>query len=81
MLLRNNLIMIITFDLHKFCKKCKINKSELARSIGISPQLLQHHFNKGDIPFSYIINIANHMQIKPEELCQLLMKKYIKKQL
>lgn len=73
--------MIITFDLHKFCKKNKINKSNLARKIGISPQLLQHHFNKGDIPFSYIVNIAYYLNIKPEELCQTLMKKFIKKKL
>jgi len=73
--------MIITFDLHKFCKKSKVNKSDLARKIGISPQLLQHHFNKGDIPFSYIINIADYMQLNPEELCQILMKKYIKRKL
>ena len=73
--------MIIIFDLHKFCKKCKINKSDLARTIGVSPQLLQHHLNKGDIPFSYIINIAQYMEIKPEELCQLLMKKYVKRKL
>ena len=81
MLLRNNLIMIITFDLHKFSKKSKINKSKLARKIGVSPQLLQHHFNKGDIPFSYIINIADFLQIKPEEVCQILLKKYIKKKM
>tara|TARA_R110000751_G_scaffold26901_3_gene71528 strand:+ start:9367 stop:9588 length:222 start_codon:yes stop_codon:yes gene_type:complete len=73
--------MIITFDLHKFSKKNKINKSKLARKIGVSPQLLQHHFNKGDVPFSYIINIADFLQINPEELCLKLLKNYIKKKL
>ncbi len=73
--------MIITFDLHKFCKKNKVNKSDLARKIGVSPQLLQHHFNKGDIPFSYIVNIADYLKIKPEELCKKLMEKFIKRKL
>ena len=73
--------MIITFDLHKFCKKNKVNKSDLARKIGVSPQLLQHHFNKGDIPFSYIVNIADYFKIKPEELCKKLMEKFIKRKL
>ena len=73
--------MIITFDLHKFCKKNKVNKSDLARKIGVSPQLLQHHFDKGDIPFSYIVNIADYLKIKPEELCKKLMEKFIKRKL
>ena len=73
--------MIITFDLHKFCKKNKVNKSNLARKIGVSPQLLQHHFNKGDIPFSYIINMADYLETKPEEICKTLMQKFVKRQL
>ena len=73
--------MIITFDLHKFCKKNKVNKSDLARRIGVSPQLLQHHFNKGDIPFSYIINMADYLEIKPEEICKTLIQKFVKRRL
>jgi predicted transcriptional regulator len=71
--------MIITFNFNAFCKDNKLNKSKIARKIGVTPQLLHHHFSKGDIPSSYLWNIADEMGITTSKLCQKLEKEYTKR--
>jgi DNA-binding Xre family transcriptional regulator len=73
--------MIITFNFHALCKDEKVNKSKIARRIGVTPQLLHHHFTKGEVPSGYLWNIAEELDITVSELCQKLEQKYVKRRL
>ena len=50
--------MIIRYDIDGFIRTKGVSKAFLAREIGVSRQLFNHHCKKKDLPVSYIKAMA-----------------------
>ena len=70
--------MIIKYDLKQFFKDKKVSKANVAKKIGISRQLLNYHLNKGDLPMSMFVIIAEEVKTPVDKLIKIIETKYIK---
>jgi|LakMenEpi03Aug12_release.lakeMendotaPanAssembly.Ray.scaffolds.fasta_scaffold3324979_1 hypothetical protein len=69
--------MDIKYNTKKYLKDNKLQKSRLARKIGMSKQLLQYHVNTERVSFIMINKIAQLLKTNREKVISDLNNNYI----